>query len=513
MPRQIVKSTMTVSSFTLLSRILGFVRDVIFAELLGASIGFDAFIVASKIPNFFRQFFAEGAFSQAFVPVLTAYREKNSAQDVSLLMQRILGLLSVVLLIVTVIGIVAAPLCLRLFAPGLVDDPERFTISVRLLRITFPYLIFISWVMYSGAILNSCDRFAVMAITPLILNAFLIFSAVYGSLWVTPKVEALAWGMLVAGVAQWLFQLPFLKQVGAVFRPKLSWDDPGVRRVLKLMVPGLLGASVAQIGMMVDTWFASYLPIGSISWLYYSDRLTYFPLGVFGFAIAAVILPNLSRHHATANIAKFHGALDWGMRTVLLFGVPAAVGLCLLAGPIVATLFYHGSFTVNDVMMSRLSLMAYVIGLPAFMLIKVLVAGFYAREDMVTPVRVAAVALLLNIVLNIILKGPLAHAGLALATAIAATVNAIVLGILLVKRQVFVPMVGWPAYLVKLVLASLIMACILTWHHVDMQQWLAWPQSGRVARLGVLMGEAVIGYLGSLWLLGVRMSDFNADQA
>jgi len=509
--KQLLKSAAMVSSLTFLSRVLGFVRDVIFAQLLGASLGFDAFVVASKIPNFMRCLFAEGAFSQAFVPVLSAYREHQTESESRLFMQRVLGLLTVVLLGVTVLGFYAAPTWVCLFAPGMADDPERLRITAHLLMITFPYLLFISWVAFAGAVMTCHGRFAVMSVTPLILNIVLILAACYGTHWVTPRVEALAMGLVLAGFVQWLFQLPFLKRLGVSFWPKLTLRDPGVRRVMRLMLPGLFGVSVAQISMMIDTWFASYLPVGSISWLYYSDRLTYFPLGIFGYAIATVILPNLSKHHAKADRAQFHASLDWGLRGVLLFGVPAAVGLNLLAGPIIATLFYHGSFTEHDVLMSRLSLMAYVLGLPGFMVIKVVASGFYARENMSTPVRLAAIALLVNIGLNILLVGSMAHAGLALATAVAATLNAGMLFYYLVKKEIFQPLADWWFYIGKLSVACLVTGLWLFWQRGDMSDWLHWSQWLRLSHLGLLIVGAISLYMGSLWLMGVRTRDFYAE--
>ncbi len=511
MSKQLIKSAVTVSSLTLMSRVMGFLRDIAFAQVLGASSGFDAYVVATKIPNFMRQLFAEGAFSQAFVPVLSHYRAENPPEKVHLFMQRVLGLVTIGLAVVTVLGMFGAEIWVKMFAPGLASDAEQLQLTAHLLRLTFPYLFFISWVAFSGAVFNCFGRFAVMAATPLLLNIVLIIAAYFGTMHITPKVEALAIGVTVAGVLQWLFQLPFLKKEGFVFRPRFNWHDAGVRRVLKLMVPGLFGVSVAQLSAVIDTWFASYLNEGSISWLYYSDRLTYFPLGIFGFAIATVILPHLSKQYVNADSQQFNASLDWGIRQILLWGLPAGLGLFWLAGPIVSTLFYHGNFTDTDALMTSYSLMAYVVGLPAFMLIKVLAAGFYARENIRTPVHMAAVALLINVVLNCLLVGPLAHAGLALATAVSASVNAAMLMVTLLKMDYFHPLPGWRAYLTKLVIACSLMTLWLwslrgDWHH-----WVIWSRWAKLIHLSYLIGGAAFIYAGVLWVLGIRKSDFYAE--
>ena len=511
MSKQLLKSTATVSSLTLLSRILGFLRDVAFAQILGAGGSFDAYIVATKIPNFMRQLFAEGAFSQAFVPVLSHYRAEHTKEKVHLFMQSILGCVTIALAIVTIIGMLSAGTWVKLFAPGLASDPEQYRLTVHLLRITFPYLFFISWVAFSGAVFNCFGRFAVMAATPLLMNVVMILAAYYGASWVTPKVEALAIGLTFAGVVQWLFQLPFLKKEGFVFWPRFNWQDTGVRRVLKLMLPGLFGVSVAQLSNMIDTWFASYLPEGSISWLYYSDRLTYFPLGILGFAIATVILPHLSKQHAMADTRQFHVALDWGIRQILLWGVPSALGLFWLAGPIINTLFLHGSFTETDALMSSYSLMAYVVGLPGFMLIKVLAAGFYARENIKTPVRIAAIALMANVVLNMLLVGPLMHAGLALATAISASVNAILLLIMLRRHAYYQPLAGWWAFLMRLTVASGVMTLWLWVMKGEWADWIIWTRWERLGHLAYLIIVALVMYVGMLWLLGIRKRDLYAE--
>ena len=381
---------------TLVSRVLGFLRDMVMAHMLGAGLSADAFFVAFRIPNLLRRFFAEGAFSQAFVPVLSDYKNRYSRAETECFIDRAAGALAGVLGVITVCGVLAAPLIIFVFAPGFLATESKYDLTVSLLRVTFPYIFFISLAAFAAAILQCHGRFAVPAFTPTFLNLSLIVAALWMTGYFEEPVMALAWGVLVGGVAQLLFQLPFVLRLGFFPVPRIRTDDPGVRRMLALMGPSIFGVSVAQINLLIDTLMASFLATGSVSWLYYSDRLVEFPLGVFGIALATVILPQLSDHHSAGSRETFSRTLDWALRCVLAIGAPAAVGLAVLAGPMLCTLFQYGEFGAHDVAMAERSLTAYALGLLAFILIKILAPGYFARHDTKTPVRVGVVAMLLH---------------------------------------------------------------------------------------------------------------------
>lgn len=465
---RLLRSSAVVGAMTMISRVLGLIRDVVFAIFIGASGGADAFFVAFKIPNFLRRLFAEGAFAQAFVPVLSEYRQKGSMAAVQALVDRIAGCLAVSVFAVSAIAVVAAPALTFVFAPGFYwQDPAKFQLTVDLIRITFPYLALISLAGLAGAILNSFDRFAIPALTPVILNIVLISAAVFFSRYFEVPAMALAWGVLCAGFLQLSFQLPFLARIHLLPRPVVDWRDPAVRKVLTLMVPALFGVSISQINLMLDTILASLIADGSVSWLYYSDRLIELPLGVFGIAIATVILPTLSRQY-TAKSTDISRTMDWALRTVLLIAAPATVALGVLAAPIIITLFEHGSrFTPHDSAMASYSLMAYALGLAAFMLIKVLATGYFSRQDMRTPVKIGIKAMVANMIFNLILVAifhyfyQVGHVGLALATAASAALNAWWLLQGLRNQGCYQPLPGWPRFLLILMSASGVMGVVL----------------------------------------------------
>lgn len=514
MTRGLLKSTAVVSAMTLLSRVLGFVRDVVFAGFFGAGAGTDAFFVAFKIPNFLRRLFAEGAFSQAFVPVLSEYKTQRTPGEVQLLIDRVTGTLGAVLLGLTVVGVAASPVLIAIFAPGFIGREEQFDLAAAMLRLTFPYLLFISLTALAGGILNSYGRFAVPAFTPVLLNLTLIGAAIGLAPMFSEelRVLALALGVLAGGVVQLAFQLPFLRRLALLPRPRWGGAHEGVRRILRLMLPAIFGSSVAQLNLLFDTLIASFLAVGSVSWLYYSDRLVEFPLGVFGIALATVILPSLSSRHAERSPEEFRRTLDWALRWVLVIGLPATVGLVLLAEPILATLFQYGEFGARDVTMAARSLMAYGLGLLGFILVKVLAPGFYARQDTRTPVRVGVIAMVTNMALNVMLVVPLAlagyeapHAGLALATAVAAYVNAGLLFRGLRADGVYAPEPGWGRLGLKVSLGVALLATILWLGSPPAAQWLAWDVWQRAARLAGVIAAAGAGYLGVLWLSGIRL--------
>jgi putative peptidoglycan lipid II flippase len=484
---------------------------MVFARFFGADAGTDAFFVAFKIPNFLRRLFAEGAFCQAFVPVLSDYKEKETRAGLQAFVDRTAGTLALALILVTVIGVLAAPFLVLVFAPGFAWNGGRYELTVEMLRITFPYLFFISSTAFAGSLLNTFGRFAVPAFTPVLLNVCLIMAAVWLAPLMDEPVLALAWGVFVAGAVQLLFQFPALKRMGLVPRLRPGFHDPGVMKILRLMGPAILGASVTQINLLFDTLIASFLVSGSVSWLYYSDRLVEFPLGLFGIALATVILPALSKSHAAEEMKTFSASMDWGLRWVLIIGLPAAVGLFLLAEPILSTLFQYEEFSEDDVLMTAWSLKAYSLGLLAFMLVKVLVPGFTSRQDMKTPVRFGIYAMVTNMTLNVMLVFQLAHAGLALATSLAAVLNSMLLLRKLLADGVFVPRPGWLAFAGRVVVANLVMGTLL-YLYVNPVAWFAWSMTDRALNLLLWIALGVLTYVAVLFLSGLRPSHLSIDK-
>jgi len=513
MSDKLLKNTMIVGSMTLVSRVLGLVRDIVLAGF-GATAAMDAFFVAFKIPNFMRRLFAEGAFSQAFVPILSEYKAQRDHAAVRQLVNRVAGTLLGILSLITLVGVLASPVLIAVFAPGfLYRDTSQFDLAAHLLRLTFPYLLLVSLVAFVAGILNTWGRFAAASFAPVWLNVVLIGAALVVAPQLEQPVLALAGGVLVAGVVQLLFLLPSLQRIGLLLRPRWGVRDTGVRRIMKLMLPGIFGSSVAQINLLIDTLIASFLVTGSVTWLYYSDRLMEFPLGVFAIALSTVILPSLSRSHANASDEEFSHTLDWGVRWVLLIGIPAAVALFILASPLLATLFMYRDFVAADVDMASLSLMAYAIGLPGFMLIKVLAPAFFARKDPRTPVRIAVVALVTNIVLNLVFVVPMVHlhipgphAGLALATSIAAWVNAGLLFTVLYRKGIYRPQAGWWRFFLQTGLAAGSLAGLLWWGVPGVSYWIGWGISERAVQLAQWVALGAAMYFLVLRVCGLRLA-------
>lgn len=504
------KSTAVVGVMTFLSRILGLVRDIIFATFFGADGGTDAFFVAFKIPNFMRRLFAEGAFSQSFVPVFSEYKETRSFADLKDLVNHVAGSLGGFLLLLSALGSIAAPLLVYLFAPGFTDE-SRYQLTADMLRITFPYIFFIALTAFAGGILNSFNKFAVPAFTPVILNLCLISAAIWGSEHFAQPVVALAWGVFAAGFLQLLFQFPFLLKINLLPRPQIKRAHEGVMKIQKLMLPAIIGSSVAQINLLFDTIIASFLVAGSVSWLYYSDRLVEFPLGVFGIALATVILPSLSKQHANQSAEQFNNTLDWALKLVTLIALPASIGLLLLAGPLLATLFGYGQFSLHDTEMSTLSLMAYSLGLPAFIYIKVLAPGYYARQDTQTPMRIGVKALIANMFLNLLFVVPLVmfefegpHLGLALATSASAYMNAFMLYRGLKRQGIYHHLDGWGKLSFQVIISNSVMAAFLLYLSPPVNTWLNWSLIDRIPSLLGFVFIAMLLYLVSLFICGFR---------
>ncbi len=512
MSRKLLKSTAIVSINTLLSRVLGLVRDMVIALVLGVGLQSDAFFVAFRIPNLFRRLFAEGAFSQAFIPVLAEHKSAEGDAGVRDLAAHVTGCLALVLILVTVVGVLASPLLVMAFAPGFGSQSDKFDLTVVMTRICFPYLLFISLTSLSAGLLNTYGRFAVPAFTPVLLNLSLIGSALWLAPYFSEPVLALAVGVFIAGLVQLLFQLPFLARLGLLVWPRVNFKHQQVWKILTLIVPALVGVSVAQINLLVDTLIASFLQQGSVSWLYFSDRIMEFPLGVFGIALATVMLPNLSRQFSQNSTEGFSNSLEWALRWVVLIGVPAALGMGLLASPILTTLFQYGAFSAIDVRMAGLSLSAFAIGLLGFVSVKILAPGFYARQDMKTPVRIALVAMLSNVILNLILMWPLAHVGLALATSLSALLNAALLYGYLIRQGVLKHKAGWGGYLFRVLLGSAVMVVFLVWHDVPEQIWIQASITWRVTHLLELICGGGLLYFLSLWILGLRPQQFASSQ-
>ena len=503
--RGLMGSGLIVSAMTMLSRVMGLARDVVIAALLGAGTGADAFFVAFKIPNFLRRLFAEGAFNQAFVPVLSEYSTTRSREEIRELLNAVAGSLAAVLALITALAMLAAPWLVWVFAPGFGRDPEKLALTADMLQLTFPYLLLISLTAFSGSVLNTWNRFAVPAFTPVLLNLSLIGAALLLVPLMDTPAMALAWGVLIAGAAQLAFQVPFLFRLGLLPKPWPNFAHEGVRRILTLMAPALFGVSVSQINLLLDTVLASFLAAGSVSWLYYSDRLVELPLGVFGVAIGTVILPALSKRHASQSREHFSAMLDWAIRMVLLLGLPAALALAVLAEPLLITLFHYGAMTDHDIQMAAMSLRAYAFGLLAFMLIKVLAPGFFARQDTKTPVKIGIIAMLANMVFNLILIWPLAHAGLALATALSAFMNAGMLGYLLRKQGILVFQPGWQRFALQLLGGSTVMSVGLYWLAPEWQVWLEFSLFQRIGWVSVLVGLGAGVYFAWLAAFGLRL--------
>ncbi len=496
---------------TLLSRVLGLTRDIVIARFFSAGDDADAFFVAFKIPNFLRRLFAEGAFALAFVPVLTEYRTQFSEAQTRDLINRVAGTLGVILLVLTLIGVIASPLLIGVFAAGFIDQPDKFDLTADMLRITFPYILLISMTAMAGGILNTWKHFAVPAFTPVLLNLSMIACAVWLSPLLEVPVTALAWGVFLAGILQLLFQLPFLYREGLLPKPTWGWRHEGVQKIVKLMIPALFGSSVAQINLLFDTFIASFLISGSVAWLYYSDRLLEFPLGVFGIALATVVLPNLSEAHYKKGASYFNQTLQWAIKISLLIAIPATIGLFLLSQPILATLFQYGAFAANDSIMAGYSLMAYSLGLPAFILIKILASGFYARQDTKTPVRIGIQAMLLNMVLNVMFVVSMLnadfiapHVGLALATTASAYFNATMLALRLKKDAIIEGFETLSLLLLRILLACCAMSLVILLLSPEVGNWSQWQWFDRVYQLAILIVSAILCYALMLWIMGFR---------
>ncbi len=514
MSKKLIRSGLVVSAATLASRVLGLVRDILIAHLLGAGIASDVFFFANRIPNFMRRLFADGAFNQAFVPVMTEYKAKGEESAVRELLAVTMGTLGAIITVVTILGVLGSTVVSALFGWGWFmawwhgeADGAKFELASWLLKITFPYLWFVTFTAMSGAVLNTFGRFGVSSFTPTFLNIVLIIVA----LWVAPSMTepavGLAIGIFIGGLVQLLYQIPYLYQMKMLVWPKWGWHHPGVVKIRTLMIPALFGVSVSQINLLINTMLASFLATGSISYLYYSDRLLEFPLGMFAVAISTVILPALSKRHVDQDPQRFSDTMDWGVRMVLFLGLPAMGGIMVLREPILRVLFMRGEFGPHEVMMSSASLLASTSGLLSLMLARVLAPGFHARQDTRTPVRYGVHSMVANMGFNLILIYPLGYVGLALSTALSGTVNAISLFQGLYRRGIYRPGRSTLIFFLRLVGATLAMYALLAWLSPPLEVWVNWS----LLRAGLELGKLLVVGGGCYLLLalasGVRPGD------
>ncbi|MBU0594151.1 MAG: murein biosynthesis integral membrane protein MurJ [Gammaproteobacteria bacterium] len=504
----LLKALATVGGMTLISRILGFLRDAIIARAFGAGIATDAFFVAFKLPNLLRRLFAEGAFSQAFVPILAEYKTRRGHDATRDLVDHVATLLALILLGVSLIGMLAAPVVIYISAPGFSATPEKFDLTVQLLRYIFPYIFFISLVSLAGGILNTYSRFSVPAFTPALLNLSFIGCALWLAPHMNPPVLALAVAVLLGGVLQLGFQLPFLVKVGLLPRFRLNLKDEGVWRILKLMGPAVFGVSIAQISLLINTIFASFLVTGSVSWLYYADRLMEFPTGMLGVALGTILLPSLAKHYSDDSPEQFSSLLDWGLRLTLMLALPAALALAMLAVPLISTLFYYGKFSAHDLWMTREALVAYSAGLVGLIMVKVLAPGFYARQNIRTPVKIAIFTLFATQLMNLAFVWKLQHTGLALAIGLGACINASLLYYQLRRHQIFQPQSGWLVFLLKLGVALTVMGATLWYVMGPQAAWLTGDILDRALHLSWVVIVGAGAYFAALGLLGFRPRDY-----
>lgn len=507
----LLRALATVSGLTFFSRILGLIREILIAKYFGAGLATDAFNVAFRLPNLLRRLFAEGAFSQAFVPIVAEYKSKRTQEETRELISHVASILGVAVIFVSLLGVVAAPWVIRITASGFTDQPDKFALTVALARITFPYIFFQAMVALAAGVLNTWNKFSVPAFTPTLLNVASILMMVFAAPYLAHPIDSLAWGAFIGGVLQMVIQVPALARIGMLPRFSLRWDDPGVRRILKIMLPATLGVSVAQVSLLINQSFGTWLPTGSISWLNYADRLMEFPMGTLGAALGTILLPSLSKMKASENVAGFSATLDWGLRIACLLTAPAALGMMLLAVPLAATLFQRGAFGPADTIQTHYALLAYSVGLLGLIFVKILAPAFYSRQDIRTPLKYALISLVVTQLLNLVfvLWLPFRHAGLALSISLAATLNATLLYRGLRKRNSFQPHAGWGVFLLKLAVALAAMGMVLYLCMGGQDIWLHGTTTyGRVFRLAWVMAAGGAVYFVTLYALGFRPADF-----
>lgn len=496
---------------TMFSRVLGFARDALVARIFGAGVATDAFFVAFKLPNLLRRIFAEGAFSQAFVPILAEYKSQQGEEATRTFVAYVSGMLTLVLALVTVLGMLAAPWVIWATSPGFLRDPDKFELTASLLRITFPYILLISLASLAGAVLNTWNRFSVPAFAPTFLNLSMIGFSLFAAPYFNPPIMALAWAVTVGGVLQLAYQLPHLKKIGMLVLPRLNLRDAGVWRVMRLMGPAIIGVSVSQISLIINTIFASFLVSGSVSWMYYADRMMEFPSGVLGVALGTILLPSLAKSVSSGRLDDYSRLMDWGLRLCFVLALPSTIALGILSKPLIASLFQYGQFTAFDTEMTQRALIAYSVGLMGIILVKVLAPGFYSHQNIRTPVKIAIVSLIMTQLMNLAFIGPFKHAGLSLSIGLAACLNAGLLYWQLRKQKMYIPQPGWVVFLTKLVIAVVIMAAVLIGMMWIMPAWDTGNMLMRILRLLMIVAVGAGSYFAALALLGFRVRDFTRN--
>ncbi|OFS09950.1 murein biosynthesis integral membrane protein MurJ [Hafnia sp. HMSC23F03] len=507
----LLKSLAAVSSMTMFSRVLGFARDALVARIFGAGVATDAFFVAFKLPNLLRRIFAEGAFSQAFVPILAEYKSQQGEEATRTFVAYVSGMLTLVLALVTVLGMLAAPWVIWATSPGFLRDPNKFELTASLLRITFPYILLISLASLAGAVLNTWNRFSVPAFAPTFLNLSMIGFSLFAAPYFNPPIMALAWAVTVGGVLQLAYQLPHLKKIGMLVLPRINLRDAGVWRVMRLMGPAIIGVSVSQISLIINTIFASFLVSGSVSWMYYADRMMEFPSGVLGVALGTILLPSLAKSVSSGRLDDYSRLMDWGLRLCFVLALPSTVALGILSKPLIASLFQYGQFTAFDTEMTQRALIAYSVGLMGIILVKVLAPGFYSHQNIRTPVKIAIVSLIMTQLMNLAFIGPFKHAGLSLSIGLAACLNAGLLYWQLRKQKMYIPQSGWGIFLTKLVIAVVVMAAVLIGMMWFMPAWDTGNMLMRILRLLLVVVVGAGSYFAALALLGFRVRDFTRN--
>ncbi|MGL4858784.1 MAG: murein biosynthesis integral membrane protein MurJ [Enterobacteriaceae bacterium] len=505
----LLKSLAAVSSMTLFSRLLGFVRDTIIARIFGAGMATDAFFVAFKLPNLLRRIFAEGAFSQAFVPILAEYKTQQGEEATRTFIAYVSGLLTLVLAVVTFVGMLAAPWVIYITAPGFADTADKFALTTALLQVTFPYILLISLASLAGAILNTWNRFSIPAFAPTLLNVSMILFSLLAAPCFDPPVMALAWAVVVGGVLQLGYQLPYLSKIGMLVLPRINIRDSGVWRVLRNMAPAILGVSVSQISLIINTIFASFLHSGSVSWMYYADRLMELPSGVLGVALGTILLPSLAKSYSQGNQQEYCRLMDWGLRLCFLLALPCTIALGVLSEALTVSLFQYGKFTAYDAAMTQRALVAYSVGLMGLIVVKILAPGFYSRQNMKTPVKIAIFTLCMTQLMNLAFIVPLKHAGLALSIGLASCVNAGLLYWQLRKQEIFQPQPGWWPFLLRLLIALVAMVLVLMLVQWQLPPWSTGNMAQRLLRLSLLCICGAGTYFATLLLLGFRVRDFH----
>ncbi|WP_027467944.1 murein biosynthesis integral membrane protein MurJ [Deefgea rivuli] len=505
----LLRSLAAVSSMTMVSRVLGYARDAIMANVFGAGAAMDAWVVAFRLPNLLRRIFAEGAFSQAFVPILADNKNNKGDDAAREFLAYVAGLLTLILAALTLIGMLTAPWIISVAASGFNKDQGQMALTTDLLRITFPYILLISLSSLAGAVLNTWNKYSVPAFTPTLLNISFIVFSLFLTPYFDPPIMAMAWALLVGGVAQLAYQLPHLKKIGMLVRPKINLKDPEVWRVLTLMGPAILGVSVSQISQLLNQNWASVLSAGSMSWIYYADRLMELPTGLLGVALGTILLPSLSKTLANNDQEEYSRLLDWGLRLALILALPSAVALAVIAEPLTFTLFQSGKFSIHSAEMTQLALVAYAVGIPGLILIKPLAPAFYARQNIKTPVKIAIFSLLVTQGLNLVFVPHLKHVGLPLSISIAALANAFLLYYQLRKQNLFSPQTGWLTFIWKLVLAVSIMAVALLSMMQVMPAWAQMNKLWQTFNLSILVAGGVFAYFAALGVLGFRIKQFS----